>query len=266
VNRLFVGALTLAIGCLTIVGQEASVAKDEARSGSGSMRFDWHTEGPPDKCGQDCRKWVSAAGSISDYTVTEFEKFAQKSDLRGATLVVDSEGGSVLATLAIGRLIRQLSMTTSVGRTRLLPSSDGNLPRAMLEPGATCESMCAFLLLGGVRRHVPPQAHVLVHQIWLAAKREVNATYTGEELRLVQRDIGSLAAYTIEMGGTIQLIETALRVPPWEPLYELSADEIRRMRVATVDDLFGPGVPMPSVPAVSPIAPSTTVHVQLGRD
>ena len=108
--------------------------------------------------------------------------------------------------------------------------------------------MCAFILLGGARRYVPPEARILVHQIWLGSKskRALESTYSAEELRLVQRDIGSLARYTVEMGGGVELLETALRIPPWEPMYALSRDELRRMNVTTVERLFDEGVPVAS--------------------
>jgi hypothetical protein len=124
--------------------------------------------------------------------------------------------------------------------------------------------MCAFLLLGGTRRYVPPQARVLVHQIWLGSKskRALESSYSAEELGLVQRDIGSLARYTIEMGGGVELIETALRVPPWEPMYALTGDDLRRMRVTTVDRLFEPDVPVASAPVKSLAGAATTARGQ----
>jgi hypothetical protein len=63
--------------------------------------------------------------------------------------------------------------------------------------------MCAFLLLAGARRHVPTKAHVLVHEIWLGkkSKQAQRLSYTAEEFSIVQRDIGRLAQYTVEMGG-----------------------------------------------------------------
>ena len=116
--------------------------------------------------------------------------------------------------------------------------------------------MCAFLLLAGTRRYVPPQAQVLVHQIWLGKKRKtaLESSYSAEELNVVQRDIGRLAQYTIEMGGGIELLERALQVPPWEPLYLLSAAEIERMRLSTVEGLFAeaPYARRPRRPARSP--------------
>jgi hypothetical protein len=79
-----------------------------------------------------------------------------------------------------------------------------------------------------------------VHQIWLGKKRKqaLESSYSAEELNVVQRDIGRLAQYTIEMGGGVDLLETALRIPPWEPLYRLSPDELQRMRLTTIDAPF----------------------------
>ena len=109
--------------------------------------------------------------------------------------------------------------------------------------------MCAFILLAGTRRYVPSEARVLVHQIWLGAKskRAREISYTADELQLVQRDVGRLARYTAEMGGSMELIETALRVPPWEPMHRLNVDELRRMKITTVDYLFEQAAPAPAV-------------------
>jgi hypothetical protein len=225
---------------MTVLAGDRSVAKDESRPSS--MRFEWRTEGPIETCGRDCRVWISATGIITDDTARDFEKFARDKDIRGATLALDSEGGSVLAALALGRAIRRFEMTTTVSKSIPLPSADDGTSRARLSPKANCESMCAFLLLGGTRRYVPPEASVLVHQIWLGskAKRALESSYSAQELGTVQRDIGSIARYTVEMGGSIELLETALQVPPWEPMRVLSAEELRRAHLTTVEQLFEP--------------------------
>jgi hypothetical protein len=223
-------------------------------SKSASMQFKWRLEGPADSCRDHCRAWISATGVITEDTVHDFDRFAKKKDVRGATLVLDSEGGSVLGALALGRAIRQRDMTTTVGRTVAAGTGPDGKPRAILSPDANCESMCAFLLLAGVRRFVPPQARVLVHQIWLGnkAKHALDVSYSAQELRIVQRDIGSLARYTVEMGGDIDLLETALQVPPWEPMHMLTAEELRRMRLVTVDSLFEPDKAAPAVATTKP--------------
>jgi len=252
-----------AIALLCGVVQAPAGAPVPADDSSGApMHFEWRREGPADVCGSSCRVWISAVGYITADTPRAFETFAKDPKVRGAVLALDSDGGSVLGTLALGRAIRALDMITTIGKTITLPSTGTGDGRAMLAPNGNCESMCAFLLLGGTRRYVPPQAQVLVHQIWLGKKRKqaLESTYSAEELNIVQRDIGRLAQYTIEMGGGVDLLETALRIPPWEPLYRLSADELQRMRLSTVDALFE------REPAAKPMAASmTTSEVTVGQ-
>jgi hypothetical protein len=254
VKRHLVGAVVLAgIGMSAFV--DISVAKDPKPA---SMRFEWRTEGPAQACGEHCRTWIAATGVITDETARAFEAFARTQNVRGATLVLDSEGGSVLSAMALGRAVRSFEMTTTVGRTMLLTADADGIRRATLSPQATCESMCAFVLLAGVRRYVPAEARVLVHQIWLGSKskRARDVGYSADELHLVQRDVGKLARYTIEMGGGIELIETSLQVPPWEPMHRLTTDELRRMRLTTVDHLFEPPSAGPAVATVG--APEST--------
>jgi hypothetical protein len=248
VIRYLFGAFALVYGCLAAFAADRPSTKSEINKSEikpSPMRFEWRTEEPREQCGARCRVWISAVGAITEATAREFEQFAKDGDVHGAILVLDSEGGSVHAALALGRAIRRFEMTTTVGKVEKLPALDDGTPRVMISPRANCESMCAFILLGGTRRYVPPEAQVLVHQIWLGAKskRALESSYSAEELDLVQRDIGKLARYTIEMGGGIELLETALRVPPWQPMYALSDDEVRRMRIATVDHLFEADVP-----------------------
>lgn len=229
----------LALACGAALASAAPPAPPDT-SGAAPMRFEWRLEGPAEICGSKCRVWISAVGYITADTPREFDKFAKDPKVRGAVLVLDSDGGSVLGTLALGRTIRSLDMVTTIGKTTPLPSAADGERRAKLTPNGSCESMCAFLLLAGTRRYVPPQAQVMVHQIWLGKKRKnaLDSSYSAEELNIVQRDIGRLAQYTIEMGGAVDLLEIALRVPPWEPLYRLSAEELQRVKLSTVDALF----------------------------
>src|SRR5262249_58969254 len=129
------------------------------------------------------------------------------------------------------------------------PGRDGDR-RAKLSPDGNCESMCAFLLLAGERRYVPPEAHVLVHQIWLGKKlkQALESNYSAEELNIVQRDIGRLVQYTMEMGGSGELLATALRIPPGEPPYGPSPDELRRTKLTTAAPLFDRDLARPPLP------------------
>ena len=96
--RLFWSAFALAWG---IVQAYSAPPIPQDDSGSAPMRFEWRREGPAHACGANCRVWISAIGYITADTPREFETFAKDPNARGAVLVLDSDGGSVLGTLAL---------------------------------------------------------------------------------------------------------------------------------------------------------------------
>lgn len=201
------------------------------------MRFEMRVQGPAEACGTDCRTFIAASGAITADTPRHFLLFTQNHDVTGATVVLNSDGGSVHGAIALGRELRKLKLATTVGSLVDLPAGNGDQRRATLSPQADCESMCAFVLLGGVRRSVPVESRVMVHQIWLGDRREdpTAAGYSAEDLVLVQRDIGRLARYTADMGASADLLEVALRIPPWEPMHALTRDELRLTKLTTED-------------------------------
>jgi hypothetical protein len=82
---------------------------------------------------------------------------------------------------------------------------------------------------------------------------------------LVQRDIGKLVQYTSDMGGGAELLEVALRIPPWEPMRALSRDELRRTRLDTsVLDRAGSNVPVSSGTAVDVRSGGETIRADVG--
>ena len=199
------------------------------------MHFGLRLQGPREACAPNCRRLISASGAITADTPRDFKTFARDRDVTSATVVLDSDGGSVHGAIALGREIRRLGLDTTVGRLADLGAHRGT-PRAKLIPRAECESMCAFVLIVGVHRAVPPEARVMVHQIWLGDRRDdpTAANNSAEDLVLVQRDIGRLARYTADMGASIELLDLALRIPPWEPMHALTRAEIRRTRVESL--------------------------------
>jgi hypothetical protein len=249
--------------CLAMVAAFAATAPVllllPAASGAGDrtlpMRFDLRQEGPAMDCGERCRIFITARGAITASTPRDFVNFAKGRRLGGATVVLDSDGGSVHGAIALGREIRRRGLNTTVGRAIDIGGRAHETPRARLASRADCESMCAFVLLGGVRRVVPPEARVMVHQIWLGDRRDdpTAAEYSAEDLVLVQRDIGKLAQYTIEMGASIEVLDLALRIPPWEPMHTLTREEIAHTRVATDSEVHVAATGTSSAPAVDEI-------------
>jgi hypothetical protein len=230
-GRLLLGALGF---CLVLSGITATPVGSAQANGTLEerklpMRFSWVA------CEPNCHGWVSAVGIVTADSPNDFEEFAHGRDLDGATLVLDSSGGSVNDSIALGRRFRELSMRTTVGNTVESHSARGD--RSIVSSEAYCESMCVFLLLSGKTRYVPEAAHVRVHQIWMGDRADdaKAASYTAQDLMIVERDIGRLAKYTYDMGGAGDLLLLSLNVPPWEDLHELSASELHLTHLVTTD-------------------------------
>lgn len=248
-RRSLLGGLALAVCVFPVVAGSLELP---ANPRTLPMGFSVQQESAS-QCDSTCRVLVFASGMITTDTPRRLEAFAREHDIDGATVVLDSDGGSVRGALALDRLIRGLGLSTTVGRRAERGTTGTAGGRSAVLP-ASCESMCAFVLLGGVSREVPPKSRVLVHQIWLGDRRDdaVAANYSAEDLVLVQRDIGQIVRYTADMGGSAELVELSLRIPPWEPMRALARDELQRMRL----DLGAePGeLPTASIPAVTPVS------------
>ena len=68
------------------------------------------------------------------------------------------------------------------------------------------------------------------------------AVYSADDLTIVERDIGRLAKYTFDMGGTGDLLLLSLNVPPWQQLHELSRVELRRTNLVTTNMVAQTGI------------------------
>jgi hypothetical protein len=197
-------------------------------------------------CQPNCRGWVSAVGIVTADTPGDFDEFARGRQLGGATIVLDSSGGSVNDSIALGRRWRNLGALTTVGISVVTHTPQGD--RGSIAPEAYCESS-VYLLLSGTSRFVPKAAHVRVHQIWMGDRADdaKAASYTAQDLTIVERDIGRLAKYTFDMGGAGDLLSLSLNVPPWDDLHELSREELRVTNLVTSDMVAQPGSPNAAV-------------------
>jgi hypothetical protein len=251
--------LGAAVLCIALPGVVTTIPGDSAHAGATleerklPMRFSWNA------CQPNCQGWVSAVGIVTADSPGEFDQFARGRHLEGATIVLDSSGGSVNDSIALGRRWHALGVRTTVGISVLSHTADGD--RASVTPEAYCESMCVFLLLSGKTRYVPEDAHVRVHQIWMGDRADDAraASYTAQDMMIVERDIGRLAKYTFDMGGTGDLLSLALNVPPWEDLHELSRGELRLTNLATTDAV---AEVLPAPDAATPVAELAQKPVQ----
>jgi hypothetical protein len=228
---LVVAALCVAVpGVVATLGGRAN-AGETLEERKLPMQFSWVA------CQPNCRGWISAVGIVTSETPKDFDDFSQGVDLRGVTVVLDSSGGSVNDSILLGRRFRNLGLMTTVGTS--VQTHDAQGEHDMVDPDAYCESMCVFLLLSGKTRYVPEGSHVRVHQIWMGDRADDAraASYSADDLMIVERDIGRLAKYTFEMGGGGDLLSLSLNVPPWEELHELSREELRLTNLTTTNVL-----------------------------
>src|SRR5216684_7929372 len=243
-----IGAAGLCIalpGAIAALGgsAHASVTLEERKS---PMKFSWVA------CQPNCRGWVSAVGVVTADSPKDFDEFARGRQLGGVTIVLDSSGGSVNDSIALGRRWRNLGALTTVGTSVQARTAQGD--RASITSEAYCESMCVFLLLSGKTRYVPEGARVRVHQIWMGDRADdaKAASYSAHDLMIVERDIGRLAKYTFDMGGAGELLSLALSVPPWQDLHELTQTELRLTNLVTTDMVAQPGSANAAVVELTP--------------
>ncbi len=257
--RVCVAAFFAALPGFALAGdapQNAALAAEQRKL---PMTFTWHAA-RRDACEPDCRNWIAAVGVVTNDTPKLFDAFAKDRAVKGATVVLDSSGGSVLDAITLGRQWRELGIHTTVGAVVERPGKNG--PERDVLPDAYCESMCVFLLLSGETRYVPAGAHVRVHQIWMGdrADNAKAASYTAQDLTIVQHDIGSLAKFTYDMGGSGDLLALALSVPPWEPLHELTPAELRLTHILRDDAIAA--APMRSGTVADVVASSQGKPIQ----
>src|SRR5450631_3292032 len=193
------------------------------------MHFTWVA------CEPNCRGWIGAVGIVTGDTPRNFDEFARGRDLGGAPIVLESNGGSDNDAIALGRRWRTIGLRTTVGSS--IEAHTASSESTRVAPQAWCESTCVYLLLSGKIRYVPEQAHVRVHQIWMSDRAEdaKASTYTAQDMMVVERDIGRLAKYTFDMGGTGDLLSLSLNVPPWDDLHEFSPQELQLTGLVTTD-------------------------------
>src|SRR5258708_37260330 len=142
--RSICGGLALAVCSLSVL---SGAPRQQDDISTLPMRFAAYQEGPADSCGSNCRLLVSASGMITADTPRDFEALARERDIRGATIVFDSKGGSVLGALGLGPADRTLSLTTTVRRISGQVGPDSGNRRVAPLPPPRFQSMFTFVLL-----------------------------------------------------------------------------------------------------------------------
>lgn len=174
-------------------------------------------------CEPTCPEWISAEGLIDAQSPARLKSVLDGLGKLKLPIVLQSPGGDVVAAMALGRIIRANKIDVAVGRTKYAACTVGqkNCPQAeQAKPGlvesigATCNSTCAVVLAGGVRRLAGPATIVGIDYASLQSK-DVQAL--DEQMERYLNDMGmspSLHAEMKRVGG-------AVRTVPVDELYDL---------------------------------------------
>jgi hypothetical protein len=128
-------------------------------------------------CEPKCAEWISAEGDIVLATAEQLRKIVNSLNGRKLPILVHSRGGLTNQAMLMGFLIRARGLDVAVARTGFDPCANasgsckqGTWSGILGEPeskSAFCYSACTYVLAGGVRRFVGPEARVGVHNFRL---------------------------------------------------------------------------------------------------
>ncbi|MER9229074.1 hypothetical protein NKI39_26280 [Mesorhizobium sp. M0664] len=134
-------------------------------------------------CNPNCPEWISAEGAIAPQTPQKLRQLLAMFGNRRLPVVVSSQGGDLFSALAVGRLIHEKKLDIAVARTDFVGcdpgewsclAKEGAYAGLTVDSGAACDSACALMLAGGVRRFVGPQARL---GMYLMGQQQIIKTY-----------------------------------------------------------------------------------------
>ncbi|AZO43518.1 hypothetical protein EJ076_21680 [Mesorhizobium sp. M7D.F.Ca.US.005.01.1.1] len=169
------------------------------------MRF-FVVRGSNPLCNPDCPEWISAQGAITPRTPQKLHQLLATLGNRQLPVVISSTGGDLFSALAAGRLIHEKKLDVAVGRTDFVGcdpgewsclANEGAYAGLSTDAGVECDSACALMLAGGVRRLVGPRARLSLYpmgqkQMVKAYLEEMAidpALFTAIERRSVERQL-----------------------------------------------------------------------------
>jgi hypothetical protein len=205
-------------------------------------------KGEANACGDGCGMWIAVEGRFDAGAAGRVNAFLKRHAARKLPVYFHSPGGSSRDALAVGRQLRQLGLTTGVGRTvprGCASASDASdacraakrSPQpvaAEWRPDGICSSACVWAMIGGKVRQVPPAARLGVHSGRLTLFRKYS---DGRVQQLSSKEAPSLhktraaafdaenRRYIREMGIDGALFDRTLKVAH-EDIYHLSRNEI----------------------------------------
>jgi hypothetical protein len=147
-------------------------------------------------------------GIIDSDAPGRLQRFIDRRDVGNAVVYFNSPGGSLVAAMAIGRMLRQQGFETHVGGRA---ADTGRVIRGV------CYSACPFAFAGGARRKLDEGSVLGVH-------RAENRTPLSDETLFERRVRFESMGYLAEMGIHADLLDV-MEAVPYDVIRPLSREE-----------------------------------------
>ncbi len=153
-----------------------------------------------------------ATGTVTPGSARTFADQVERYGEYIKTIVLNSPGGSVADSLAMGRLIRARKFATEV------------------EAAKYCASSCPLVFAGGIERRAGERAVIGVHQI--AAIRSSNAARPSDDMSLAQNISARCQRYLADMGIDLKVWVYAMETPH-DQLFTFKPEELKALNLVT---------------------------------
>ena len=183
-------------------------------------------------CREVCPTVIVARGRIEEDSAERFIRFAAAVPAaRGMKnlVLIESPGGHVGGSMKLGVVLRRLGSVVVVAQP--VPAAGTATAGGLRAAG--CYSACAYAIMGGARRIVPPGSQVGVHRMHALKTGPDPAGYDALNRHQYGSDeqVQFLSRYAALMGVNPEVVAVAERVAP-DKIHLLTAAEMRRYRLA----------------------------------
>ncbi|MCI4678457.1 hypothetical protein K9U39_04325 [Rhodoblastus acidophilus] len=176
--------------------------------------MDFHLQSVSDgACRAHCPRVIVAQGQIANSTPDDFLAFLRENirnrDLRTVVLL-NSQGGYVMASMELGRMFRRIGAATVVAHK--------------------CLSACVYAFMGGIKRVAPRGTYLGIHRMFANTSDGIF-----DETRRVYDDgsmAGMLMRYSARMGVSRDLVRYAEHVSS-QTIHFVTSAEMARWRLAS---------------------------------
>jgi hypothetical protein len=158
-------------------------------------------------------RWaVYLDGEFDQAAPARLARFVVEQQISQASVYFNSPGGSLVAAMTIGRLLREQGFSTHVGRRGADPRTPGS---------GVCYSACPFAYAGGDRRFLDGGSVLGIH-------RAANRVPVPDEGAFEQRVAAEATAYLRAMGVSTRLFHL-MQTTPHDSIRLLSREEAARL-------------------------------------